>query len=98
MLADMPREDGWWEKNKNLYLENFQRWGFETVPADRVQPGDVFIAPIWPSEVLSHGGMLIDHDLILHHLPERLSRREPAGIWARYAQFWVRYTGRKTDA
>ena len=96
-LADVPRNDGWWnEEGKDLYVGNFERMGFVEVPFAEVKPGDIFFGKI-NSDRLNHGGLLIASDLIMHHLPMRVSRREPAGIWARHADMWVRYVG-KADA
>ena len=88
-----PRQDAWWEgESDNFYEEEPQKIGFVEVDASEVRPGDVFLASI-RSPRLNHGGVLLGNNLILHHLPQRLSRREPAGIWARSAEKWVRYIG-----
>lgn len=91
-LPIAPRDDGWWEKGDDLYMDNYLKAGFVEVDRASVQPGDVFFASIH-SDRLNHGGVLLPGGLILHHLPKRLSRREPAGIWARAADKWVRYVG-----
>lgn len=91
-LADCPRDDAWWEDGQDLYLDNFAAWGFEEIAFEEARPGDVFLVKI-RSEKFNHGGLLIGNSLILHHLPGRLSRREPAGIWARHAGVWLRYKG-----
>lgn len=91
-LPVAPRNDGWWELGDDLYQDNFGPAGFVEVSISDVKPGDVFLAKI-RSQKLNHGGVLLNNNLILHHLPQRLSRREPAGIWARSAAKWIRYTG-----
>lgn len=93
-LADCPREDCWWEKGQDLYLENFKTWGFTEISMSEAQPGDVFIMKLLGEEA-NHAGMLLSGNLVLHHLPgeTRISRREPAGGWARMAVKWVRYQG-----
>jgi len=95
-MKNCPREDGWWEADYDLYTENAPKWGFREIALDHAQPGDVFLTSI-RSEKLNHGGVLVGGGMILHHLPGRLSRREPAGIWARAAHKWMRYEG-PTDA
>lgn len=95
-LMDMPREDAWWDGDADLYMENFLKAGFMEIDAQDATPGDVFLAKI-RSDKYNHGGLLIGNDLILHHLPSRLSRREPAGLWGRQAGVWLRYIG-KADA
>lgn len=91
-LPDFPREDGWWTGADDFYNTEPQKIGFRTVPASEAQPGDVFLMSI-RSEKMNHGGVLLDGGLILHHLPNRLSRREPAGIWGRQVARWLRYEG-----
>lgn len=91
-LADCAREDSWWVGDGDLYSTNFPKWGFFKVDVSEARPGDVFLMSI-RSEKLNHGGVLIGDGLIAHHLPARLSRREPSGMWARQARFWLRYGG-----
>jgi proteasome lid subunit RPN8/RPN11 len=88
-FAECPRDDAWWDNGGDLYVNNFAKWGFK--PTNDPKPGDVFFAAIGKSKILSHGGVLTGNDLICHHLPTKLSRREPAGIWGRAAAMWVRY-------
>jgi proteasome lid subunit RPN8/RPN11 len=95
-LMHKPREDAWWEGDADLYEENFAAAGFVEV-TDAPKPGDVFLMKIRSSKN-NHGGVLLDNALILHHLPQRLSRREPAGIWGRQATKWLRYVGEGTHA
>lgn len=90
-LPDFPRQDAWWEKGGNLYAENFAKAGFVEVK-DTPQPGDVFLMGI-RSSTENHGGILVGNGLIVHHLPSRMSRREPAGLWGRQATRWLRFKG-----
>lgn len=91
-LREYPRDDAWWEDNEDLYMKNFIREGFMRIDFEDAAPGDVFLMKIRSSQ-FNHAGLLLDNGLILHHLPSRLSRREPAGIWARQAGVWLRYVG-----
>ena len=92
-LPVYPRDDAWWEASEdNFYEEKPQEIGFVPIDASQARPGDVFLCSI-RSERLNHGGVLVGNDLILHHLPNRLSRREPAGIWAHSAEKWIRLEG-----
>lgn len=96
VLPEFPRQDAWWEDGDDLYIENFGKAGFVAVK-DAPKPGDVFLMKIRSSKN-NHGGLLVGNDLIVHHLPSRLSRREPAGLWGRQASMWLRYQGDKTVA
>ncbi|ECC7179019.1 phage tail protein, partial [Salmonella enterica] len=42
-MPDFHREDNWWNKGKNLYLDNLEATGFYRVSAASAQPGDVLI-------------------------------------------------------
>jgi proteasome lid subunit RPN8/RPN11 len=92
-LADKPRDHAWWEMDLDYYETEPGKWGFVPIAQHEAQPGDVFLASIRANGKINHGGVLLSNDLILHHLPQRVSRREPAGIWARHAAKWVRYVG-----
>lgn len=93
VLPEVPRADGWWNiEGSDLYESHFSKFGFIEIPNVEARAGDVFLTSIL-SEKLNHGGLLVEDDLLLHHLPGRLSRREPAGLWARSAKKWIRYVG-----
>jgi len=87
-LMDFPRDLEWWLRGENLYLENFGKAGFKIVTIP--EPGDVFIAQV-VGKYPSHAGILIDPGTIVHHLSNRLSRRENVMPWRKYVHHWVRY-------
>lgn len=97
VLKDVPRNDAWWNTEDDHYGLLPPSYGWQEIGIEDAQPGDVFLMKI-RSPKFNHAGLLISRDLIMHHLPERFSRREPAGIWARNAGKWLRYTGIITDA
>ena len=92
ILPEFARADAWWEGDEDLYQTEPFKIGFREVKLHEARPGDVFLMSI-KSEKLNHGGVLVTNDLIMHHLPLRVSRREAAGIWARHAARWLRYEG-----
>ncbi|PZR92245.1 MAG: hypothetical protein DI537_13740 [Stutzerimonas stutzeri] len=87
-----PRQDGWWEGSDDLYDDNWAKHGFVEIDSSEALPGDVFLMKI-KSHKNNHGGVLVGESTIMHHLPLRLSRREPAGLWGRQATRWLRYQG-----
>lgn len=91
-LPEQPRDDAWWNKGQDFYNLDAFRHGFVEIRREEARPGDAFLCKI-NSQKFNHGGLLIGNGLILHHLPARLSRREPAGLWARQAGRWLRYVG-----
>jgi proteasome lid subunit RPN8/RPN11 len=94
VFDDVPRSDGWWDEKDgeqlDLYADGMKLNGFKPISRDEVRAGDGFLMAI-KSKTLNHAGLYLGDNLILHHLPGRLSRREPAGLWARAADLWVRW-------
>lgn len=96
-LRDVPRNDAWWETSDDFYgLLPFQ-YGWKEIKMHEAISGDTFLCKI-RSDKFNHAGLLVANDLILHHLPGRMSRREPAGLWARQAGRWLRYVGEGSNA
>lgn len=91
-FADVPRDDDWWDADQDLYYDALRPRGFREINISEVRPGDGFLCKI-RSEKLNHAGLYVGKNLILHHLPLKLSRREPFGLWGRAAEMWVRYEG-----
>jgi proteasome lid subunit RPN8/RPN11 len=91
VFKDVPRSDAWWDdKSLDLYADGMVVNGFKPISRDEVRVGDGFLMAI-KSKTHNHAGLYLGDNLILHHLPARLSRREPAGLWARAADLWVRW-------
>lgn len=88
LLPEVARADGWWNGADNFYEDLFTPFGFVEVTDPR--PGDMFLCKVF-SDKLNHAGVLLQNDQLLHHLPQRLSRREPSVLWARSAEKWIRY-------
>lgn len=97
-LPEVARDDNWWANGDDLYSAHFEKFGFSTISRDQARAGDIFLVAIGdrrtnPKNQLNHGGLLLEYEQILHHLPTRLSNRIPAGLWARAADLWIRYEG-----
>lgn len=90
-LPNVPRGDEWWNRGQDLYRDHLKPAGFREIEMSQAKPGDGFLMRFMGSDKLNHAGLLLPNSLILHHLPTRLSRREPAGLWARGADMWVRH-------
>jgi cell wall-associated NlpC family hydrolase len=96
-LPQVAREDAYWKNGQDLYGDYLKRCGFQTIDKSQARPGDAFLVSI-DSPVPNHAGVLVEGGMIMHHLPNRLSRREPAGIWAYGADLWVRHPELNQDA
>lgn len=69
-LSDYEREDEWWEKGDNLYLDNYKEEGFYEV--DDLKIGDMILMQI-ESNTTNHAAIMYDDNVILHHLYGRPS-------------------------
>jgi cell wall-associated NlpC family hydrolase len=91
VLPDYARSWEWWNTGGNLYDEYFADAGFAPIHGDP-EIGDVFLSQI-RSPVTNHAGIYIGEGLILHHLTDRLSRREPVYGWQKFITRWIRHQG-----
>ena len=84
-LPDYERADDWWHNGQNLYLDLLPKNGFERVGAEDIQEGDIILVCLG-SETPNHAAVYIGNQYILHHCPDRLSKRDL------YGGFWRNYT------
>ncbi len=90
-LPDFERRDQWWANGGNLYRDNFAAAGFREIELRDAAHGDVLLMQL-QSRVENHGAILLDGNVILHHLQGRLSCRETyAGYWRRVTRTALRY-------
>lgn len=83
-LPEFPRDDAWWDDGEDLYGRGFASAGFHAIDRRDVSVGDVMLTRWGRHPVLSHGGVILDGgQLWMHHLPGRLSRREPLAPWVK---------------
>ena len=95
-LPDFEREDGWWEGEQELYLDNFSKAGFRPLAqTEQLQPGDVILMQV-QSKRTNHAGIYLGAeplaerpdlhpmaDAMLHHLYGRPSERVVYGGYYR---------------
>lgn len=85
-MDQFEREDGWWAKGKNLYLDNIEGQGFERLaPDEQPQVGDVIFMQVG-ADVPNHAAIYIGDQMVLHHSPKRLSKRDL------YDGYWFKHT------
>jgi cell wall-associated NlpC family hydrolase len=90
-IPNFTREDDWWYKGQNLYVENFKTAGFYKVLDGSLKLGDVIIMQVL-ANVPNHGAIYLGNDIILHHLFGRLSCREVyGGYYRKHTSLVVRY-------
>ena len=88
-LPHFERDDLWWEKGQNLYLDNLKAAGFEPIEGP-MQQNDVIIMQV-RAKVPNHAGVYMGNGLILHHVMDRLSTLDVYdGYWQRATRVVVR--------
>lgn len=92
-LPDFARDDEWWRKGQNLYLDNFGAAGFVQVRDDSLEPGDVLLMQVH-ADVPNHAAIFLGDGQIGHHLYGRLSSREVfGGYYRKHHTQTLRYAG-----
>jgi cell wall-associated NlpC family hydrolase len=92
-LPEFPRDADWWNAGGDLLRKGFEPAGFHEVK-DKPAPGDVLLMKI-RAPVPNHCAVVLENGLVLHHLGNRVSRREPLGPWLRYVTHTLRYAGQE---
>ena len=92
IIVNAPEyEWNFWEKGKNLYIENFEKEGFIRVTDGSLQVHDVMLMAL-NSDVANHAGIYVGRGRMLHHAPNRLSCRDNYnGIWKQITRIIVRH-------
>ena len=109
-LPDFVREDGWWNGEQELYLDQFALAGFRPLTeTEALAPGDVILMQ-HQSARTNHGGIFLGGealdeapglhpvpDAMLHHLYGRPSERVVyGGYWRDITRLRLRYIGAKS--
>lgn len=88
-IPDFHREDQWWEKGQDLYMDNFKEAGFIQVEVLTEHTG---ILMNIASTVPNHIAVYISEQKILHHVQGRLSTRDVwGGYWKKHARLFLRH-------
>lgn len=88
-LPDYPREDGWWDRGQNLYLDHFAENGFRVV--QDLQKHDALLMQC-RTPVPAHLGIYIGDNFFLHHAIGQLSCRAVyGGYWRNVTTHILRY-------
>ena len=107
VLMDFHREDGWWNTEQELYLDNYEAAGWRRLADDEpLEPGDMIVMQV-QSQRANHAGVYLGdqplterpdlHPLsgaMLHHLYGRPSERVVyGGYWRDVTRARLRYAG-----
>jgi len=93
-LNQYPRDNRWWEHSPSMLEDNVLDAGFTQVDEKHLRKGDVVFMQIG-APVVNHCGVYLGGSLIIHHLYNKLSRREPISNWRNSVSGYYRYTGDK---
>ncbi len=95
-LENIPRKWNWWETDNLDYygLEAVKRNNMFEVPLSDIKPGDIFMVSL-RAKVINHCGIYLGNGLILHHLQNHLSRKDPIGPWLKHIRRFVRHKENK---
>ena len=74
-MSEYNRQDDWWHKGENLYLDNFEKEGMREIKLEDIQYGDIILMNI-ESPVPNHAAIYLGENVILHHVTNRLSSRD----------------------
>jgi len=89
-VMQFPRDNLWWEKDPSM-LENLcHECGFDFIDESKAREGDVIFMKI-QAPVVNHSAILLKDGLIVHHLYDQLSRREPINRWRQNITGYLRY-------
>lgn len=90
-LARYYHDYHWWEKEENLYVDNFEKEGFFKVEDGTLQEHDLIFMMI-RSKVTNHCAVYLGDGIILHHLYGQLSKKDVyGGYWAERTMFVARH-------
>lgn len=90
-IPDFKREEEWWTKGYNLYMDNFEKAGF--IKVDNIEPHDVIIMQCG-AKVPNHAAVYLGDTRILQHLTNRLSGIDIyGGYWQKSTVAVVRHKG-----
>ena len=91
-LPVWPRDPAWWDTDQNVISEGLEQMGFARIDGP-LEIGDGVVGSI-TGDTDQHCAVYVGDGLILHHLPNRLSMREPLGIWKRRLPKFFRHRSR----
>ncbi len=99
-LPIVPRDDGFWNRGEEMYLDNTMAQGFEEIDVSDLQPNDGVLIKL-KSKVANHAILYLGGDRGLHHMPFRSSSYDTVSKYinpsrAMFHSAW-RYKGNKDE-
>ena len=90
-IPDYHRDEWWWEKGQDLYLDNYSKHGFVDVGPVFPEKGDLMLIQM-RSRTPNRAAVHLGDGTILHHAMGRLSSIDVwDGIWSQYCSHHLRH-------
>ena len=84
----------WYKNGKNYFEELIEEANFIEVKDNSIKKYDVILMQAPRSPVINHTGVYYGNNIILHHVIDSLSCREPySGFWQKITKKRLRYKG-----
>lgn len=91
-LRSFPRDFEWWTVEPKLIEDGFAQAGFVPIPPRDAQPNDGLCIRLPGHGAVNHCAVLLENGLMLHHLRDQLSKREPwSSPWRHLTRSVVRF-------
>ena len=91
MIPDMHRAENWWLKGEDLYVQNFEDFGFVEIDQAHLRRHDALLMQVG-SPVINHAAVYIGDGMIIQHCAGRLSSRDVyGGGWRRATRKALRH-------
>jgi proteasome lid subunit RPN8/RPN11 len=90
-LPEYPRDEGFFERGEDKYMEGFSSAGFELITPNQLMPGDVILGSVLGRGMVNHGAVVLNEKEIIHHTLNSLSRRDSLSKWFRHLNICLRH-------
>lgn len=91
-LPNFPRENDWWNTDRNVIEEYLDKSGFSET-TDTPKEYDVFGMSFVSSQKISHLAVRLDDQTIIHHLESGVSKIDYSVRYAKFIKKVYRYNG-----
>lgn len=80
-ISNVVRSPNWFAEGDPLFERSWKSLGFVEVPIEDLTFGDALLMQIYSPDRISHIGLYVGYNQILHHMPGQLSRVDKYQIY-----------------
>lgn len=95
-LPEFPRDNNWHETMQDMYERHLNDVGVDKIELNSIKSGDVVLLKI--GKTISHAGIFIEPNLLLHHARGKYSIKEPLEKYSKFIKKVVRYVGNNSQS